>query len=123
MNLLLWYFSRRKNRMKSLMERYIDEAYQKAWRPGPDFGNSVSCKWKQTKEGLSYEMEIPGAGEDDVSVEASDGFLFIHAEANGRDVERTYSIPRGYDPKDMKASVKNGILTIILDRGEKTKIL
>lgn len=78
---------------------------------------------ERTESGLTFELEVPGCSEEDVSVEVGNNLLSIEAEIRGSKVSRTYTLPEGSDPQKVTASVKNGLLKVEIPNGERRKVL
>ncbi|ADD68266.1 heat shock protein Hsp20 [Denitrovibrio acetiphilus DSM 12809] len=86
----------------------------------------------ESKKDYSISIEVPGVDEKDISIELSGDSLIISGEKkqetetkenNYHRVERSYgsfrrilSLPQDADPENIKATFKNGILNIKIDR-------
>ncbi len=85
---------------------------------------------KRDGDGYTVEVEVPGFKADEVSVEAHDNVLTIQGERKAEEsteengivrTERRYgkfvrrfSLPEGSQPDDIKAEVKNGMLSLTI---------
>jgi HSP20 family protein len=84
---------------------------------------------RDTKEGLEISIELPGIAKDDVKISVDDDILTISGEKKSqketkeegyRLSERTYgsfsrsiSLPSSVDADKIKASMENGVLTLV----------
>ncbi len=96
------------------------------WAPAVDI--------KETAEAFTIDAELPGMSKDDVKVTVHDGVLTIegerkHEEESGdkkhHRVERFYgsfmrrfTLPDNVDENSVKASFKDGLLTLTLQKAE-----
>lgn len=96
------------------------------WAPAVDI--------KETSEHFQIDAELPGLTKDDVKVTVQDGVLSIQGERNKEEdtsddqqhrVERIYgkflrrfTLPDNVDEDSIKASFRNGILTLTLAKTE-----
>ncbi len=85
---------------------------------------------KRSDEGFTVEVEVPGFKAEDVSVEAHDNVLTIQGERKAEEssdenglvrTERRYgkfvrrfSLPEGAMADDIKAEVKDGLLSLLI---------
>lgn len=81
-----------------------------------------------TDEGLVVRVELPGMGPDDVDVSVNDGMLTISGERKAETeipsdrwlrrertfgaFERSFTLPEGTDPNQIKASFEHGLLEL-----------
>ena len=126
--------SKLRKEMDDLWGRFFGDAgfpifSEAAWAPALDV--------KETKENIVVTAEIPGLNAKEVEVTISGDLLTIKGEKKQEKEEKDESyhlIERRYgsfsrsirlttdvDPKNIKASHKEGILTIILPKSEKAK--
>ncbi len=99
------------------------------WTPAADI--------RETKEAYLVEAELPGLSKDDVSVTFENGILTLSGERkfeketeeeNYRRVERRYgsfsrafSLPREVDAEGVKATFKDGLLTVSVPKVEEAR--
>ncbi len=99
------------------------------WTPAADI--------RETKEAYLVEAELPGLSKEDVSVTFENGILTLSGERrfeketeeeNYRRVERRYgsfsrafSLPREVDAEGVKATFKDGLLTVTVPKIEQAK--
>ncbi len=57
-------------------------------------------------------LRMPGFREEDVHVEAFANQVRVEAEAGGRRFEKTYYIPRGFEPVGVKYNYEDGFLLV-----------
>ena len=100
-----------------------------AWRPAVDVHETV--------ESYSISFELPGTEKEDVSIELHDNVLTVKGEKNATEVaegERRHHVERVYGsftraftlPNDVvedavKATFRNGVLTIEIPKAEEQK--
>ncbi|MGA1863004.1 Hsp20/alpha crystallin family protein [Deferribacter thermophilus] len=90
----------------------------------------------ETEKGVLLIVEVPGLKEDDIDIQISDNILTIKGERKLPDVEkenyyrlerpygkfsRSFQLPDNVDVNKVKASLKDGILKISLEKSEKEK--
>jgi HSP20 family protein len=103
----------------------------------------AECSWKplvdihDSPEGVVVRMDLPGVTKEDVSVEVKNNQLIIEgvrqAPADADNVQyfrrervcgtfrRTFALRSRVSPDSIKASFKNGVLTIIVPEPEEEK--
>lgn len=57
-------------------------------------------------------VDIPGADEDKINVDATESKVVVRAEGAGRKYYKEVELPKKVNPKSVKASFKNGILEL-----------
>lgn len=82
------------------------------------FWNYRMNELKQVDD-LKYELDVPGFNKDTLKIELSNNRLTIKGKSNDREIDAVYSV--GQKVKDVKAKVKDGILTIEVVMDEKLK--
>lgn len=88
----------------------------------------------ETEEGLTLTADIPGASKDALEINVEKGILTISAPlawkipGNSTYTEfelasyyRQFSIPESLDHQKAKATLANGILTLVVPKAEKAK--
>ncbi|MCL7942708.1 Hsp20/alpha crystallin family protein [Marinobacter sp. ATCH36] len=96
------------------------------WAPAVDI--------KETPEAFNIEAELPGMSKDDVKVTVHDGVLTIQGERKHEEetndkkhhrIERVYgsflrrfTLPENVDENSIRASFKDGILSLTLTKAE-----
>ena len=70
---------------------------------------------------VAITVEIPGVEKDDIDLVATEGTLEIKVDAPKRKYHKLIDLPCNVKTKSTKATYKNGILDIVLDKKEKKK--
>ena len=125
------------------MDKLFSEAWfgdgsrRKAERELWGRGLQMSTDVKETPDGYVLEMNLPGFAKDEVRAELENGYLTIRAvkevnneekdEENGRYIrrerysgscERVFYVGENVKKEDIKASFKDGVLTLNLPKKE-----
>jgi len=103
-------FALRTQRFKSIFDdpiwKELEGEYQTA------FKGYTSVK---DEDGFTFEMVVPGLAKEDLSVKIVKGRLNIKSETENKwtkEFSKTFILPEDSDSKKVKASVKNGVLTV-----------
>lgn len=101
-----------------------------------DDGLSLKSRVEDMEKNYTFTVEVPGFDEDEIDIEVKDRNLTITAEhkegTEGRHfhskVQRAWSLPRGVNEDDVAATLKNGVLTVVVPKkevpeGKKIKLL
>ena len=72
-------------------------------------------------ETVAITVEIPGVEKEDINLNVTDNTLEIRVDVPQRKYYKTVDLPCGVKPKSTKATYKNGILDIVIEKKEKTK--
>lgn len=91
----------------------------------------------ESEEGLTVLADVPGVTPEDLSIKVENGILSLHAKASHKDEVRDasylwrefghasfcrqFQLPEEVDPENIKAELKNGVLTLFLPRAESVK--
>ena len=77
----------------------------------------------EDEEKIRVIMELPGVEKDDIKVRLLDDNKTLIVEAHGkyRKYRKTVKLPSEVNPDSAKASYKNGVLTVELEKREKQK--
>jgi HSP20 family protein len=73
------------------------------------------------KDDIAITVEIPGVEKDDIDLVASDDTLEIKVNSPKRKYHKVIDLPCNVKTKSTKATYKNGILDIVLEKKEKKK--
>jgi len=73
------------------------------------------------EDDVAITVEIPGVEKDDIDLVATEGTLEIKVDAPKRKYHKLIELPCNVKNKSTKATYKNGILDIVLDKKEKKK--
>ena len=121
--------------MDTFLDRFLDEwtapANGRSWTPSVDIS--------ETEEELRVTAELPGMEPEDIDIFLDDGVLTIKGvrkhESEDKDekknfyrVERNYGrfgrsfrLPADVEPEGVSAVYKDGVLSLVLPKSEKTK--
>jgi HSP20 family protein len=102
-------------------------------------GLSLKSHVEDTEKNYTFTVEVPGFDEKEIDIEVKDRNLTITAEhkegTEGTEsrhfhskVQRAWSLPRGVNEDDVAATLKNGVLTVVVPKkeipeGKKIKLL
>lgn len=90
----------------------------------------------ESPQGYTITAELPGVGQEDISVSVADGMLTLEGEKRGEKKEegnvtrieryhgrfsRSFRLPGDADGEGVKASFGNGLLTLSIPRREEAK--
>lgn len=70
---------------------------------------------------VAITVEIPGVEKNDIDLNASENALEIKVDTPERKYQKTVDLPCDVKPKTTKATYKNGILDVVIQRKEKRK--
>lgn len=73
------------------------------------------------KNDVAITVEIPGVEKDDIDLVANADILEIKVDSPKRKYHKVINLPCNVKSKSTKATYKNGILDIVLDKKEKKK--
>jgi len=75
----------------------------------------IGIEQKADNGNMVVSVDLPGIAEEDINVELVDNVITIKGErktqTSAYSVQKSFTIPEGYDPNDIKAELKNGVLT------------
>ena len=107
------------------------EAFNTLFRDPWDRDESIYLKSKvDNNDGdYTFTVEVPGFDEKEINIEVRDRHLEITAEhkedSDGkyfhRSVQRAWSLPSGVKEDDVVASLKNGVLSVVVPKKELTE--
>lgn len=109
----------------------------------PFFSNenkAMKTDIKETEEGYSIVVDLPGYDKENIKIDVEDGYLTIHAtmnnenneEENGKFVRReryfgecsrSFYVGDAIETEDVKANFKNGTLKLVVPKKEVQKEL
>ena len=91
----------------------------------------------ETEQGLTVSMEMPGVDKENVDINIADGVLIVegridfgryqelrpvYSEYNIGNFRRSFSLPENIDQENIKAEMKDGVLTLALPKAEQAKL-
>jgi HSP20 family protein len=68
---------------------------------------------------VAVTVEIPGVEKEDIDLEVMEDSLEINVDRPGRKYHKLLTLPCGVDPSSTKATYKNGVLDVEIQRKEK----
>lgn len=109
------------------VQRQADEAPVYDWNPPIDIAESP--------EGLTFILDVPGLGKDDVSVTVDGNTLVLTGERPSPEVKgewhrrerdfgkfsRSFNLPRGFATDKVEATFQDGVLSIHLPKAESAR--
>jgi HSP20 family molecular chaperone IbpA len=89
----------------------------------PFFNGSGSkvFSFEEKDDGYFVNLEMAGVDKKQCKAEVKEGFLRVSAKREGRSFNYTASIPRDAAAALAKATIKNGLLTIVIPKVESAK--
>lgn len=84
--------------------------------PSGGFEHSPLVEAFDTGDEVEVIAEVPGASEDDVSVEASPRSIRVSAETELGALEETVELPAEVDPGTVSKGYNNGVLRVALEK-------
>jgi len=70
---------------------------------------------------VAITVEIPGVEKNDIDLKVKEGSLQIKVDAPNRKYHKVVDLPCNVKPESTKATYKNGILDVVLEKKEKSK--
>ena len=128
----------------STLQDRINRIFNESFGRSRDFDDEVSLSdWRppvdiyETGDGIVLKIELPGVNKDDVSVEVKDNVLtlkgerlldpeikdehYYRKERSFGKFNRSFSLQESIKPDLIKASFKDGVLTVEVPRPEEDK--
>jgi len=122
--------------LRRQMDRTV-ESYERGGRQAPSEGGGYPpINLYDTGSGFLVKAEVPGLTEEDINLtvnrdvvtlcgelgtDAPEGYSVHRRERAALRFSRSFSLPAQVDPNRVEASLKDGILTIRLERTEEQK--
>ncbi len=123
------------NQLRTYMDRIFEDAYPNRYASGRAFPLQAGT-WPRTNlidsgSKLTVTAEVPGMAEKDIQltlnqdvlsisgerkVEAPQGYSVHRQERAAVNFSRSFALPCRVNPESSSASVKNGILTVTLEK-------
>ena len=109
------YKSDSKISTKSYFDRLFENTFDTAFHDLYRIPVGMGIEYKKDEAGaLMVSIDLPGVQEQDINVEVVDNILTIKGEKKTAtstcSVQKSISIPEGYDTNDITAELKNGVL-------------
>ena len=128
----------------STLQGRINRLFEDAFpRPSDDEAELSVCAWRpmvdiyESDDGVVIQMDLPGVKKEDVSIEVKNNRLMVYGQrkvqAEVREdryyrrertcgtFQRAFSLHTAISPENIKASFKNGVLTIAVPYPEEEK--
>jgi len=117
---------------------FTDPGWTRRYLVGPEFGADTVPRTNlyDTGEGFEVRAEVPGFAKDDLNVkiqgnyleisgtrkpDAPEGYSVHRTERGTATFTRSFTLPADVDSGKVKASLKDGILTLVLPKAEAAK--
>jgi HSP20 family protein len=92
---------------------------------GENVGNGVSREPLsdiiERGETISVTVELPGFEKDDIDIGIDGRIMTIRVDDQNRKIQKRIELPCGVDEESVKATFKNGVLDVTLNKTEDTK--
>jgi HSP20 family protein len=70
----------------------------------------------RTERGYEVDVPVPGYGPGEIEVSFQDNVVTVTGKSQRRNFSRSFTVPEDIDPEKIEARVKDGMLTLMLDR-------
>lgn len=105
-------------------------------RGGPGSGAGPRTNLYDAGDNIEVQMEVPGLGKEDLTINVQGNYLQIRGEDSGKVPEgytihrqergaqnfsRSFTLPSEIDVDKVEASLKDGILTLVMPKAEAAK--
>lgn len=85
-----------------------------------DFLTDVGIQYTENEDKtLTYSVDVPGVKENDLTVEVLDHSVNIKGIRKTKNsqysIEKSFQIPKKYNPNSLKANLADGVLTLTLE--------
>lgn len=109
--------SDRKISSRNYLDRLLTDPFETMFTDA--FNSPMGIEYVKNEDGLlSINVDIPGIKEEDLNIELCHDLLTIKGQrktqSTSYEVKKSFNIPEGYTSDDIKASLKDGVLTITL---------
>jgi HSP20 family molecular chaperone IbpA len=88
------------------------------WDPFSNLRSNWAFEYDVTRTESGYEVEVPVPGfkPEQIDVTFKDGVLSVNAKSERRSFSRSFTVPEDVDQERIEAHVKDGMLTLGLQR-------
>jgi HSP20 family protein len=80
--------------------------------------SSVYCT-SENKDSYNFSLDVPGFSKDDLEINLDKSVIHILGEKENRMISFQFYLPEGADTEKIKATTKDGVLTIEISKLEK----
>jgi HSP20 family protein len=70
----------------------------------------------RTERGYEVDVPVPGFGPGEIDIAYQDNVVTVTGKSQRRTFTRSFTVPEDVDAEKIEASVKDGMLTLMLDR-------
>ena len=112
------------------MFNFIEKTINETFDNGTVFPNVHSVSFLRGYDAYEkdnntiLELKVPGFSKKDVEVTLDDGLLMITADSGSKDelgfrsdvIKRRFNLPKNSDSDKIEASVKDGLLTVVIPK-------
>ena len=140
MSVMRWDPFKNISTLQDRINRLFEDAFPRA---ADDEEGLSACNWRPlvdiyaTDEGVVVQVDLPGVKKEDVSVEVKNNLLVIQGlrqvetpvsedryfrrERSCGTFQRSFALRDTITPESIKATFKNGVLTVLVPRPEEEK--
>jgi len=140
MSVMRWDPFKNISTLQDRINRLFEDAFPRA---ADDEEGLSTCAWRPavdiyaTEEGVAVQVDLPGVKKEDVSVEVKNNLLVIQGlrqvetpvnedryyrrERSCGTFQRSFTLRESVPPESIKATFKNGVLTVLVPRPEEEK--
>ncbi len=70
----------------------------------------------RTERGYEVDVPVPGYGPSDIEISYQDNVVTVSGKTERRNFSRSFTVPEDVDADQIEARVRDGMLTLLLDR-------
>jgi HSP20 family protein len=140
MSVMRWDPFKNISTLQDRINRLFEDAFPRA---ADEEEGLATCAWRpavdifETDEGVVVQVDLPGVKKEDVSVEVKNNLLVIQGlrqvdvplnedryyrrERSCGSFQRSFALRGSVPPDSIKATFKNGVLTVLVPRPEEEK--
>jgi len=105
---------------RSLFDRVFEDTWESTIQGLYQIPKGFGIESKKNEDGsLNVSIDVPGISESDLSIEVIDGMISVSGErkteTSSYKVNRSFSIPEGYDSDKIIAQLNNGVLNLKIE--------
>lgn len=104
---------------KSYFDRLFEDTWSAAIHDLSLMPASLGIESQKKEDGsLNVAIDVPGMKESDLTIEIDDNILTVKGQrktaTSSYSVHKSFTIPEGYETENVKAELKDGVLTLNL---------